>query len=245
MVCSCFRVSGPSMRTIAITMCTSLLCMNLHLPSHCSAWPDSAAAVQMFDSWGGFLAPSMWDKWSRPYIERIISTAKQRHPTVPIMIYANGAGGLIERMGATGADVVGLDWMTDIGDARRRLGPSIAVQVCHCGLLLIFAALFRIVSDGCSLWSLHIAATWQCVWTTQHYKAQANRDVSDRCRCAQGNLDPIVLFAEQSAIKKAVDEIINKAGPKGHVLNLGHGVAVGTPEENVKYVFDLAKQTKY
>ena len=34
---------------------------------------DSGAdCVMMFDSWGGQLPPMLWDKWSRPYIERIV-----------------------------------------------------------------------------------------------------------------------------------------------------------------------------
>lgn len=58
-------------------------------------------------------------------------------------------------------------------------------------------------------------------------------------------MDPVVLFGSQEAIKAAVDDCIAKAGPRGHVLNLGHGVLVGTPEENVAYMFDLAKQAHY
>ena len=72
----------------------------------------------------------LWDKWSRPYIQRIIQKAKKEHPTVPITVYANGSGGLLERLGSTGADVVGLDWTVDMADARRRLGPDVSVQVC-------------------------------------------------------------------------------------------------------------------
>ena len=72
----------------------------------------------------------LWDRWSRPYIERIIQKAKREHPTVPITVYANGSGGLLERLGSTGADVVGLDWTVDMADARRRLGPDVSVQVC-------------------------------------------------------------------------------------------------------------------
>ena len=71
----------------------------------------------------------LWDRWSRPYIERIIRKAKKEHPTVPITVYANGSGGLLERLGSTGADVVGLDWTVDMADARRRLGPDVSVQV--------------------------------------------------------------------------------------------------------------------
>jgi uroporphyrinogen decarboxylase len=70
-----------------------------------------------------------WDKWSRPYLEHIIRTVKARHPETPVTLYANGSGGLLERMGSTGADVIGLDWTVDMADARRRLGPDQAVQV--------------------------------------------------------------------------------------------------------------------
>jgi uroporphyrinogen decarboxylase len=71
----------------------------------------------------------LWDRWSRPYIERIVQTVKAGHPSVPITLYANGSGGLLERLGSTGVDVVGLDWTIDMADARRRLGPDVSVQV--------------------------------------------------------------------------------------------------------------------
>ncbi len=43
----------------------------------------------------------------------------------------------------------------------------------------------------------------------------------------QGNVDPVILFAEPDAIEAAVRDVLQKAGPKGHILNLGHGVVVG------------------
>ncbi|HEY6908901.1 MAG TPA: uroporphyrinogen decarboxylase [Myxococcales bacterium] len=52
----------------------------------------------------------------------------------------------------------------------------------------------------------------------------------------QGNLDPATLFLplrEQQARVARVLELADRAGP-GHVFNLGHGVMVGTPVENVK-----------
>lgn len=58
----------------------------------------------------------------------MIESVKATHPNTPLTVYANGSGGLLERLGATGADVVGLDWTTDIADARRRLGSK-SVQV--------------------------------------------------------------------------------------------------------------------
>ncbi|GFP78665.1 uroporphyrinogen decarboxylase 1 chloroplastic [Phtheirospermum japonicum] len=48
----------------------------------------------------------------------------------------------------------------------------------------------------------------------------------------QGNVDPAYL-------------VVNCAGTKGHILNLGHGVLVGTPEEAVAHFFDVSKNLKY
>jgi len=62
---------------------------------------------------------------------------------------------------------------------------------------------------------------------------------------AQGNVDPMVLFADEKAIAAAVRDCVAKAGERGHILNLGYGVTVGTPEENVKYMFDLSKTLTY
>jgi uroporphyrinogen decarboxylase len=52
----------------------------------------------------------------------------------------------------------------------------------------------------------------------------------------QGNLDPATLFLPLPKQEKRVArvlELANLAGP-GHIFNLGHGVLVGTPVENVK-----------
>ena len=35
------------------------------------------------------------------------------------------------------------------------------------------------------------------------------------------------------------------AGRRGHILNLGHGVLVGTPEEAVAHFFEVARSLKY
>lgn len=58
-------------------------------------------------------------------------------------------------------------------------------------------------------------------------------------------MDPTVLFAPHGAIEAAIRDTITKAGNKRHILNLGHGVLVGTPEEAVAHMFALSKQIKY
>lgn len=58
----------------------------------------------------------------------------------------------------------------------------------------------------------------------------------------QGNIDPCALFGSKDFIKSRVLETIRKAGDRSHILNLGHGVLQKTPEENVAFFFETAKQ---
>ena len=58
----------------------------------------------------------------------------------------------------------------------------------------------------------------------------------------QGNIDPGVLFGSHDFIRDRIIDTIRKAGNRGHILNLGHGVLVGTPEDNVRFFFETAKQ---
>jgi uroporphyrinogen decarboxylase len=54
--------------------------------------------------------------------------------------------------------------------------------------------------------------------------------------CAvQGNLDPVLLFADWQELKSRAEEILSRAaGRPGHIFNLGHGILPETPVENVK-----------
>ncbi|PPS45884.1 uroporphyrinogen decarboxylase [Chroococcidiopsis sp. TS-821] len=60
----------------------------------------------------------------------------------------------------------------------------------------------------------------------------------------QGNLDPGVLFGSKEFIRDRIYDTVRKAGNRGHILNLGHGVLPDTPEENVAFFFETAKQIK-
>jgi len=57
----------------------------------------------------------------------------------------------------------------------------------------------------------------------------------------QGNMDPGVLFGSKEAIEQRVIDTVRAAQGTRHVMNLGHGVLVGTPEENVAHFFEVAK----
>lgn len=74
--------------------------------------------------------------------------------------------------------------------------------------------------------------------------AQA-RDILGPDVAISGNLDPTILFGTKEQIEQAVRDCIDKAGGPGkHLLNLGHGVMQGTPEEAVGWLVDECKRYK-
>ncbi|MBD1931218.1 MULTISPECIES: uroporphyrinogen decarboxylase [Cyanophyceae] len=78
-------------------------------------------------------------------------------------------------------------------------------------------------------------------WTVDMAQARA-RLGSDMG--VQGNMDPCALFGSKEFIRDRILDTIRKAGKKGHIMNLGHGVLPSTPEENVAFFFETAKSAK-
>ena len=70
----------------------------------------------------------------------------------------------------------------------------------------------------------------------------AGREILGADRLVQGNVDPTALFGTPEQIEKVVHDNIRAAGGKGkHLLNLGHGVLQGTPEQSVAAFVNAAK----
>jgi uroporphyrinogen decarboxylase len=57
----------------------------------------------------------------------------------------------------------------------------------------------------------------------------------------QGNVDPGLLFGTPKAIQERIDDTVRKARGRQHILNLGHGILPGTPEENGQFFFEAGK----
>lgn len=89
-----------------------------------------AQAVQIFDTWGGILTPAAYQEFSLNYMQQIISGLKREHDgrRVPVIIFTKGGGQWLEMMAESGADALGLDWTTDIGQARACVGDKVALQ---------------------------------------------------------------------------------------------------------------------
>ena len=137
-----------------------------------------ARAVQIFDSWGGELSPRDFEAFSLPYLTRIVAALK---PEVPVIVFGTGMSTHLPLLKRAGANVVGLDWRIQIDDARKVLGPDVAVQ---------------------------------------------------------GNLDPVALFLPRAEMEERVQDILRRAGPRGHIFNLGHGILPPTDPEAAKAMVD-------
>ncbi len=87
-----------------------------------------AAAFQLFDSWAGSLAARDYERFVLPHSRRVFAELAERHPDVPGIHFGIGCDHLLELMYSAGPRVIGLDWRTTIGDARRRLGADTVVQ---------------------------------------------------------------------------------------------------------------------
>ncbi len=89
-----------------------------------------AQAVQIFDTWGGVLSPECYRDFSLKYMQRIVSGLIRENEgrKVPVILFTKNGGQWLELMADTGADALGLDWTTDLGEARQRVGNRVALQ---------------------------------------------------------------------------------------------------------------------
>ncbi|MEO8133633.1 MAG: uroporphyrinogen decarboxylase [Betaproteobacteria bacterium] len=91
---------------------------------------SGAQAVMVFDTWGGMLSDAAYRDFSLQYMARIMGGLVAEHDgrKVPRIVFTKGGGQWLEQIADCGCDAAGLDWTTDIGAARLRVGHRIALQ---------------------------------------------------------------------------------------------------------------------
>jgi uroporphyrinogen decarboxylase len=89
-----------------------------------------AQAVMLFDTWGGMLSPRDYLRFSLEPMQKIIAklTREADGRRVPVVVFTKGGGQWLESMADCGADALGIDWTTDLGSARQRVGHKVALQ---------------------------------------------------------------------------------------------------------------------
>ncbi len=89
-----------------------------------------AQAIMVFDTWGGVLSTPDYQEFSLDYMAQIVSALKTDPAcsTTPMTLFTKGGSGWLEQIAQTGCDAVGLDWTVSLGEARIRIGGSVALQ---------------------------------------------------------------------------------------------------------------------
>lgn len=79
-------------------------------------------ALQIFESWGGIVAPSDYRRVILPSVERLIARLRER-TDIPVIFYCNGASTLLGVLDGLPADVMAIDWRMSLSVARAHVGP--------------------------------------------------------------------------------------------------------------------------
>ena len=82
-----------------------------------------ADVIQLFDTYAGLLSPEVYRDVLAPIQRRVLAASD-----VPTIVFARNMGGRLEQLKASGADVIGLDWTVELGDARSELEHDTPVQ---------------------------------------------------------------------------------------------------------------------
>ena len=83
-------------------------------------------AVQLFDTWGGILPVHLYDPFSAHYMKRIAANLKKYD--VPVTLFSKGGIELAKQLVDSDASMIGIDWMTDLQEAKNLLGHKFALQ---------------------------------------------------------------------------------------------------------------------
>jgi len=89
-----------------------------------------ADVVMVFDTWGGMLSHDDYLEFSLRYarqVRQLLNTQRDGRQ-IPTILFTKGGGLWLEAMADSGYDALGLDWQTDIGAARVRVGDKVALQ---------------------------------------------------------------------------------------------------------------------
>ncbi|WP_185960771.1 uroporphyrinogen decarboxylase [Aliidiomarina halalkaliphila] len=91
---------------------------------------NGAQSVMIFDTWGGVLSPRDYQEFSLRYMAQIVDglTRENEGRHVPVTLFTKNGGQWLEMMAATGCDALGVDWTTNLGDARARVGDQVTLQ---------------------------------------------------------------------------------------------------------------------
>jgi len=85
-----------------------------------------AQVVQLFDTWGSILPVHLYDEFSGNYLNRI---AEELQTTkAPVVLFSMGGMDHLVQLADSAAQVLGVDWQTDMHQAKKLFAKEFALQ---------------------------------------------------------------------------------------------------------------------
>ena len=87
-------------------------------------------AIMLFDTWGGLLTTEAYHSCSLASMQSVLAALRPAADgrNVPAIVFTKGGAQWLDSLAVCGANCIGLDWTADLGAARRRVGPQVALQ---------------------------------------------------------------------------------------------------------------------
>jgi uroporphyrinogen decarboxylase len=119
------RQSDPKLlHTLLNTLAQSVA---MHLNAQIKA---GVQVVMLFDTWGGMLDTTSYQEFSLRYLKQVIQNLVTEHAgqRIPVIMFTKDGGQWLELMAESGAHVLGVDWLTNLNEARFRVKHKVALQ---------------------------------------------------------------------------------------------------------------------
>ncbi len=92
-----------------------------------------AQAVQLFDSWVGYVAPRDYERYVLPHSARVLAEVKAHGDAVvdggvPVIHFPNGATSMLDLAQKAGGDIIGVDWRLDMRKAVEIIDSRFGIQ---------------------------------------------------------------------------------------------------------------------
>ena len=84
-------------------------------------------ALQLFDSWLGYLGPSDYLAYVEPYLRDIVTQVRARCKA-PLIFFSTGTASLYPMLGKLPVSALGVDWRSSLTDAAARFGANLPLQ---------------------------------------------------------------------------------------------------------------------
>jgi len=101
----------------------------------CAQIDSGVQAIQLFDSWVGFVSPIDYEKRILPYSKQVLDAVTahakgkgEDGKDVPVIHFANGATSMMDLVQQAGGNILGLDWRLDMKNAVKTIDPRFGLQ---------------------------------------------------------------------------------------------------------------------